>query len=161
MLLGLAYPAPTRPGPIIHPPTPPRPEMRCVVGQASWPGQTPRPSRQRHLSPPSSGTAVRSRARLDQSAGRSAFAFPRLPPAGTPELRVAPALEGWKLMDPESSRRNLLTMAALGTKREPPSSGTREKRVGGCARRSRKRSAQFRPFPEHPDSILPPAGGRS
>lgn len=170
-LLGPAYPAPTRPGAIICPPGPPaqlQPERAvplrvtgCVVGR----GRT----RDRGLPasgtdlPPSSraGVGPRPRARLGHPAGRSAFASAGPPPAGTPEPRGALALGGWKLMGPESSRRTLLTMAALGTKRGPPPSGTREKRVGGCARRSLKRSAQFRPFPEHRDSILPPAGGRS
>lgn len=96
-----------------------------------WLAQIPRPSRQQYQFPPTAESWCSlspSTPPVPTPRGPSPFALARPPPARVPESRAAPALGGWRLMDLQELAKTRLTMAALGTKRGPPSSGERRKR---------------------------------
>lgn len=61
-------------------------------------------------------------------AGCTRFVCAWPPFMGAPKLRAAPALGGWRMIQPKSSQTNRLTMAAPGTERGPPSSGAPRKK---------------------------------
>lgn len=116
----------------------------------AWPSQRPRPSRQQRRFPPSPGPAFALEPAWAHPADHTPFDSARPPPARTPKPQKGPALGGWRLMHPKSSRTSDLTMAALGTERGPPSSGAPRKE----ARRLRA------PEPRKPRPAPPFSGAR-